>query len=49
MIRTHCGVLLWRRGENRFYFRRMCPKCGRIFKQRKRLQHTTRKMVEGDL
>ena len=36
MIGHHCGQRLVRITDNRFYFRKRCPKCGQVFKQRKR-------------
>lgn len=36
MIGTHCGERLLVISDNRFYFRKKCPRCGKVFKQRKR-------------
>jgi phage FluMu protein Com len=36
MIGKHCGVSLVRVSDNRVYFKKRCPKCGKTFKQRKR-------------
>lgn len=37
MIGKHCGKVLWSISDNRFYFRKKCQVCGKVFKQRKRL------------
>jgi rRNA maturation endonuclease Nob1 len=36
MIGKHCGKPLWSITDNRFYFRKQCQVCKRIFKQKKR-------------
>jgi uncharacterized C2H2 Zn-finger protein len=36
MIGSHCGVSLVRLSDNPAYFRKVCPSCGVVFKQRKR-------------
>lgn len=36
MIGYHCGVRLVLLSDNKVYFRKKCPKCNAVFKQRKR-------------
>lgn len=36
MVGKHCGKLLVTITDNRVYFRKTCPVCGVVFKQRKR-------------
>lgn len=36
MIGKHCGELMYAISDNKFYFRKQCKVCKKIFKQAKR-------------